>query len=229
MKFGTSDAETRLQHFGFLAALHAQTLSSLCYCARDRLRLNGLKKTLWEIVSPLNGNLPLSKRKMRGKICSATLTLSMGMSSVSTSRTTDFLSEIADGSPIPAGKLAYFEARLRNELYNFVIGKFVEKEARGELTRAKLARRIGYDPGQLSRVLGAPGNWTLNTISNLLLGIAAEELKPQSESVLNRTSRHLVPDWAIHQLDVDSNKPRRRTMLGDDPVEQRPYELGLSR
>lgn len=105
-----------------------------------------------------------------------------------TSQTTDILSDIT-GDAIPPGKIAYFEARLRNALYHFILRKFLEKEASGELTKAKLARRIGYDPGRLSRTLGAPGNWTLNTVSNLLLGIAAEELKPTSESLLNRASR----------------------------------------
>ena len=115
----------------------------------------------------------------------------MEMISVSTSRTNDFLSEIAGDGPIPAGKLAYFEARLRNDLYHFIIGKFLEREKSSGLTRAKLARRIGYDPVQLSLVLGSPGNWTLKTISNLLLGIAAEELKPASESLLNRAPRDM--------------------------------------
>jgi hypothetical protein len=146
------------------------------------------------------------------------------------SQTIDFLSEIADGSPIPAGKIAYFEARLRNDLYNFVIGKFLEKEKRGEITKAKLARRIGYDPAQLSRVLGAPGNWTLNTISNLLLGISAEELKPYSESLLDRPRRnHKVPDWAVRQRDVDGNQPRRSPELGerDQVGEKHLFELGV--
>jgi hypothetical protein len=119
---------------------------------------------------------------------------------VTTSQPTRFLFEIESGDiPIPPGKLAYFQERLRNNIYHFVLTKFHEKEREG-LTKALLARRLGSDPAVVSRLLGAPGNWTLDTISNLLLGIAAEELKPASVSVLNRAPRNFVaPEWLSHQ------------------------------
>jgi len=96
-----------------------------------------------------------------------------------------FLSEIISGERIPPGKLAFFQARTRNRLYDFVMGKFAEREAAG-LTRAELARRIGKKPEQISRLLGAPGNWTTDTASDLLLGIAGEELNFSSSSLANR-------------------------------------------
>lgn len=120
----------------------------------------------------------------------------MGTTSVTMSRPTHFLSEIeADNVPIPPGKLAYFQERLRNRIYHFVLSKFFDAERRG-LTKALLARRLGSDPAVISRLLGAPGNWTLDTVSNLLLGIAREELEPASSSVLDRKSRNFAaPEW----------------------------------
>ena len=109
---------------------------------------------------------------------------------MSTSKTTSFLSEIAEGKPIPPAKLAFFQARLRHNLYDFIVNKFVEMERAEGLTKAELARRIGCEPALITRRLGAPGNWTLDTISDLLIGIAGEELEPQSKSVLGRAKRN---------------------------------------
>lgn len=96
---------------------------------------------------------------------------------------TPLLSEFEQGLPIPEGELAYFRERTRNRLYNFVVSKFLEREAADNLTKADLARRINQRPERVNRLLGAPENWTIDTISDLLVGIAAEELDPASSSL----------------------------------------------
>ncbi len=137
---------------------------------------------------------------------------------------------------IPAGKLAYFQERLRNRIYNFVLGRFFEAERNG-LTKALLARRLGSDPAVVSRLLGAPGNWTLDTVSNLLLGIAAEELEPASSSVLNRLPRNFVaPEWlqtpafewiAQSQAQPPSQVPPPASLSNPRPTSERPREPAL--
>lgn len=92
---------------------------------------------------------------------------------MSTSQT-PFLTEILEGEAIPLGKLAYFRERLRNRLHQLVIREFVRQEDIQRLTRAELARRIGRAPEQITRWLGAPGNWTLDTVSDLMLGMGTE-------------------------------------------------------
>jgi len=113
---------------------------------------------------------------------------------------TSFLSEIEDGEPIPLGKLAYLRARTRNVLYDFIVTKFIEAKKDG-LSQAELARRIGKKPEVINRLLGSPGNWRIDTISDLLVGIGAEELEPHSSSLLNRAPRNYdFPDWVLaHQ------------------------------
>ena len=113
----------------------------------------------------------------------------MEETSVIASHRTPFLSEIASGDPIPPGKLAYFQERTRNNLHNFILTKFLREEENG-LTRAELARRIGRSPEVITRLLGAPGNWTIATISDLLLGICGEELAPSSSSVSGLEPEH---------------------------------------
>lgn len=92
---------------------------------------------------------------------------------MTTSRTS-FLSEILSGDPIPLGKLAYFQERFKNRLYDAVVSEFLRQERESGLTRAEIARRIGKKPEQLTRWLGAPGNWTLATVSDLLLAMGCE-------------------------------------------------------
>jgi hypothetical protein len=117
---------------------------------------------------------------------------------MSTSQTpqASFLSEISKGEPIPIGKLAYFRERFRDRLYELVASEFLKKERAGELTRADLARRIGRKPEQINRWLGAPGNWTIETVSDLLLAISKSELNFQLAPLENRAPRNYAgPDW----------------------------------
>lgn len=108
---------------------------------------------------------------------------------MTTSGKNTYLQEIVSGEPIPKGKLAYFRGRLKYRLYNLVIEKFADMEKSQGLTKAELARRIGCKPEQITRRLGAPGNWTLDTVSDLLLGIAGEELVIDSRPLLKNVKK----------------------------------------
>lgn len=119
---------------------------------------------------------------------------------------TSFLSEIESNQAIPLGKLAYLRERTRNRLYDFIVSRFIERSKDG-FTKADLARRIGKKPEVVTRLLGAPGNWTIDTLSDLLAGIGAEELEPQSISLLGRAPRnHSAPEW-LHTVNITSDKP----------------------
>ena len=86
-----------------------------------------------------------------------------------------FLSEVLNGDKIPLGTLSYFRERFRDRLYDLVIEEFLKQRAESDLTQAEVARRIGRRPEQITRWFGAPGNWTLETVSDLLLAIAKSE------------------------------------------------------
>lgn len=103
-----------------------------------------------------------------------------------TSQIPSMLSEISAGLPIPLEKRAYFHARVLNNFYQYILKKFLEEERAGRLTRADLARRIERRPEIVTRLLGAPGNWTLETATDLLLGISGEELVPSSIPLIGR-------------------------------------------
>jgi hypothetical protein len=128
---------------------------------------------------------------------------------MTTSPKTPFLSEVLDGEKkIPPGKLAYFRERFRDHLYEVVVTDFLKKEAAGNLTRAQLARRIGRRPEQITRWLAAPGNWTLETVSDLMLAISKAEPRISTLSLENRAARNfLQPDW----LSNDANRSQIKT------------------
>lgn len=96
------------------------------------------------------------------------------------------LSELRDpDGVISAHNLAYLRQRFRNNLFSHVLASFRKGEESG-LTKAKLARRIGYDPARITKLLSAPGNLTTDTVSDLLAGISAEELVLESRTLLRR-------------------------------------------
>lgn len=94
------------------------------------------------------------------------------------SQTASFLTEVTkEFDVIPADKLAYLQERLRNRLYELVLTEFMRHQATNpHFTQAALARRIGSRPDMVNRWLSSPGNWTTDTVSNLLAGICGAEL-----------------------------------------------------
>lgn len=73
----------------------------------------------------------------------------------------------------------YFRQRYRNRVYNALLS-FIEKEI--ELTgvsRKEIAKKLGKDPSQISRLLSGSSNLTLDTVSDLLYALDAEAEPPQ--------------------------------------------------
>jgi hypothetical protein len=147
---------------------------------------------------------------------------------MSSSRPTSILSEIETGQNLSAGALAYFQARTKNAWHSYILAKFVEEERAGRLTKAKLARRIGKSPEVISRLLGGPGNWTADTVSDLLLGICGEEARPDSTPILGRPVRNYradpreLPEWATSSPEPQALREQGESRLGvEAPAPQR--------
>lgn len=88
--------------------------------------------------------------------------------------------------------LSYFEGRNRYKVFDLVWDEF---RASG-LTQAALARRLGMSPPQLNRLLKSPGNWTLDTVSNLLFAIRGGEPAYHISYPLEQSARNdTQPQW----------------------------------
>ena len=96
------------------------------------------------------------------------------------SHTPVLFEEIINGEPIPTGKLEYFRTRLRLEFYDFVLRRFLAQE---NLTKAELARRIHRSPEIVNRWLAGPSNWTIDTLSDLLIGMGRVFISFDDDSV----------------------------------------------
>ena len=124
-----------------------------------------------------------------------------------------------------SGTLAYYRARFRNRLYHLVLSKFREAEAGEGLTRAELARRTGKRPEVLTRILGAPGNWRLDTVSDLLMGIAGEELDATASSPLaGATRNYRYRDFL--RMDEDQGALNPMNVPKETENKPKPWELG---
>lgn len=112
------------------------------------------------------------------------------------SQTTPISSEVRGAdTAIPVAMLAYFRGRFGNKIHELVLAEFAAQEREGKTSRAELARKIRRKPEQITRWLGSPGNWTLDTVSDLLLGMGLEPVV----SARSLASEH-VSNWstALH-------------------------------
>jgi hypothetical protein len=73
-----------------------------------------------------------------------------------------------------AYEASYFEQRFRNRIYEAVIKAVEEAAAANKWKRKDLATRSGKKASQITKWFSGPGNWTLDTVSNLLYSIDAE-------------------------------------------------------
>lgn len=89
---------------------------------------------------------------------------------MTTYQTHDLFTEILRNECIPVAKLEYFRTRFRLAVYDLIASKFQRQET---LNQKEYAARIHRKPEAINRLLSSPGNWTLDTVSDLLIGMAA--------------------------------------------------------
>jgi hypothetical protein len=128
---------------------------------------------------------------------------------------TGFLSEILTGGKIPQAKLAYFRERLRNRIHQFILHEFIARQQEG-LTQAEVARVLDRRPEQINRWLGNPGNWELDSISDLMLAISKSELDFKAEPLEGRAARNYRSPQSD---DKPSTSPPRKLPNGGEILE----------
>lgn len=88
------------------------------------------------------------------------------------SASTHTLRKPQPGKRISTGSLAYISTRNRLKAFSLIHDEF----RKSGITQSELARRLGKGPDRVCKLLGAPGNWTLDTISELLFAISGKTL-----------------------------------------------------
>lgn len=120
------------------------------------------------------------------------------------------------GEKIPKSEIAYFRERQKNKVFAEVMAFFEKMAIDHNLSKKDLASALGKDPAQITRWLSGPSNWTLDTVSDLLLAMNAEmdhkahslrndEAKPKKPVVV--LSRHGEADKTFGGTRTQSTKP----------------------
>jgi transcriptional regulator with XRE-family HTH domain len=97
----------------------------------------------------------------------------MGAIKMITSHQLSFLSEILEGKPVPEDTLVYFRERLRDRLHSAILKAFAQRQSDG-LRQKDLAERIHRTRAQITRWLSAASNITLDSISDLMVGLGMD-------------------------------------------------------
>jgi len=96
------------------------------------------------------------------------------------------------------------QTRNRMRAFNLV---HAELEKSG-LTKAELADRTGKGADRIAHLLGAPGNWTLDTISSLLYAISGAEIDYHISYPIDQKPRNQNhPSWLFAAFEGD-DKPK---------------------
>ncbi len=156
-----------------------------------------------------NGEMQLLAAKQNGEISSQRMNQNHQETTMSTqllvSQTTPISSDgESAGTAIPVAMLAYFRGRLGNKIHELVLTEFAAQEREGKTSRAELARKIRRKPEQITRWLGSPGNWTLDTLSDLLLGMGLEPVV-SAQSLASERVSNWGPAWHAFQATGNAN------------------------
>lgn len=91
-------------------------------------------------------------------------------------------------SPIARG---YFHGLSQEEAHEVVLSVYLEESKAGRLNKATIARRLGKSPSQITRWLGAPGNLTTETYTDLLIAMGYKpKYGAEKLSELRQGNRH---------------------------------------
>lgn len=111
---------------------------------------------------------------------------------MSMSRTTATPSKPRPNERVPESTIAYFKTRNKLKAFTLVHKEF----ERSGITKADLAKRLGKGADRVSHILAAPGNWTLDTVSELLFAISGAEPIYDLAYPLDKPPRNQrKPEW----------------------------------
>jgi transcriptional regulator with XRE-family HTH domain len=87
---------------------------------------------------------------------------------------TSVLHEIAHGKPISLRTRQLYRRRLQNRVQRLIHRAFRDEQKKSGLTQKELAERIDKDKSKVNQWLSVSSNLTLETISDLLLGLGVD-------------------------------------------------------
>ena len=159
MKCGKSEAVIPTRNYDYSGDLQRLTCS---------LALLALIVTTSETSVLVSGATKWCVALQTGETCFTLIPRSRKGRSMNTYQPTPLAIGLLSDEPLEPQHLGYLRARTQNKAHDCVLETFInEAEERG-INKAYIARRLGKRPEVVGRCLTAPGNWTLDTLSELL-------------------------------------------------------------
>lgn len=113
--------------------------------------------------------------------------------------------------PLSEGDLIYHRQRLRNRFFDCVLHALADRLQSQKISRGAIAKRMGKDPAQVSRLLSYPSNLTIDTLSDVLLALGAD-LTLDHFLVENGPRSNYEHPWSRRHQIVEAPAPTRLTM-----------------
>ena len=114
---------------------------------------------------------------------------------MSISQTTNWFSRPDHPERTSLDAESYMRSKNQSLAHQLILAEF----RKSGITQAELAKRTGKGPDIISRLIGRPGNWTLNTLSDLLFAMSGAALT-----------------YSVHYPLTDTGKNQKRAAWADD-------------
>ncbi|WP_374646653.1 hypothetical protein [Tabrizicola sp.] len=126
--------------------------------------------------------------------------------------------------PVSKADLAFAAQRLRLELHNLVLEAF-ERE---RVSQSELALRLRKQPSQISRLMAAPGNWTLDTAAHLLYGISGNVVEVTEHDISAAPVRNdVIPDLLLGQSAANAPKPKAEGVVSGASAPKVQFQVSI--
>lgn len=124
-----------------------------------------------------------------------------------------FLSE----DVVPMETLVFFRHHIQNVVHDVIAREFHKLAAAGEMNNGRLAHRIRRDAGRVSKWLSWPSNMTLNSISDLMVGLAIDPSKLLADEMAVVDSQDSETSPADDMVLAMSGKPSEQAPPEPEP------------
>ena len=81
--------------------------------------------------------------------------------------------EQISADPLTEAEKVYFREYTRRNIHDAILKKFIEVSSESGVTRTQIAQRLGINKSQVTRWLSSSHNWTVDSVSDLLLAMAS--------------------------------------------------------
>jgi transcriptional regulator with XRE-family HTH domain len=141
---------------------------------------------------------------------------------------TSILREIAHGKPISLRTRLLYRRRLQNRVQRLLRKVFRDEQQRTGLTQKELAERVDKDKSKVNQWLSIASNLTLETISDLLLGLGVDldelSVTPMADLIYEADSKTVPFDKTLNSLNnrPESNPPLAQLVLAAKQQEEHP-------